>query len=80
MYTEVNIKFKKSDKKAIKVNEVSKIFGDKSIVAPAARWKTSPASLQNLVYKYIMKPEYPEDVLAATCAKTHYIENIDKWE
>ena len=79
LYTKGNMKFKKSDKKAIKVNEVSKIFGDKSIVAPVARQKSS-ASLQNLAHKYIIKPEYPKDVLAAACAKTHYIENIDMWE
>ena len=77
LYTKANMKCKKSDKKAIKVNEMGKIFGDKNIVAPAARWKSSPASLQNLVNKYIMEPEYPKNVLPAACAKSHYIENID---
>ena len=27
-----------------------------------------------------MKPSYPKDVLAAACAKTHYVENIEDWE
>ena len=30
--------------------------------------------------KYMMKPNYPKDVIASAAAKIDYIENIGDWE
>ena len=40
----------------------------------------NPLQLKSLAKKYIMKPSYPKDVIAAAAAKIELIKSIDEWE
>ena len=81
-FTGQTLPFKKSDNKAKKVNIISLMFGDKSTIAPCHQQMKSPLQLKSLAKKYIMKPWYPKDVLAAAAAaaKIEFIKSIDEWE
>ena len=79
-FTGQTLPFKKSGNKVKKVNIISLTFGDKSTVAPQHQQMKNPLQLKSLAKKYIMKPSYPKDVIAAAAAKIELIKSIDEWE
>ena len=79
-HTGGKMNFKKSLLKNVKVNAICEKFGDKSCVKSCRKKIKSHSTLKSLAKKFIMKPSYPKDVLAAACAKMHYVENIEDWE
>ena len=72
--------FKKSDNKTKKVNIISQTFGDKSTVLPKRMKLKNPLTLKSMAKKFVMKPCYLKDVIAAAAAKIHYIKTIEDWE
>ena len=80
-YTGGKLKIKKSDQKAVTVNEISKYFVDKSTISFKTRRKQRKIqSLANMVKNFIFKPDYPKEVLNAAVAKTYHIEKGKEWK
>ena len=59
------MKVKKSDRKAVIVNEISKFFGDKSSMTVTRKIAEAPSTLVLLCKQFIMKLAYAKDVLVA---------------
>ena len=80
-YTGGKLKIKKSDRKAVIVNEISKYFGDKSTISfETRRNQRKIQSLANMAKNFIFKPDYPKAVLNAAVAKTYHIEKGKEWK
>ena len=62
------------------MNIISQTFGDKSTVVAKKTKLKNPLTLKSMSKKFVIKPGYPKDVIAAAAAKIHYIKTIDDWE
>ena len=78
-YTNDDLKWKKSDHKAVKVNLLSSKFGDNSSIEAKVIRKKCVPKLFNIAKKLIMKPTYPKNVLASAAAKVYHMESIENW-
>ena len=72
--------FKKLDKKVVKCNVISGIFGDKSNIEVRKRVENKVKSLKSMAKQHIMQGQYPKDVLVAAVCKVHHIQEGYKWE
>ena len=80
-YTGGKLKIKKSNRKAVIVNEINKYFGDKSTISSTTRRKHRKIqSLANMAKNFIFKPDYPKKVLNAAVAKPYHTEKGKEWK